>query len=740
MQSTTINSASVTSSYLPRSSIQVAVPLCQFIEQEVLPDLNIEAGEYWQQFSALLKEFSPINKALLEKREALQIKIDEWNNWHGHAGADEQLQFLKDIGYLVNEPDAFSIGTTNVDQEIATIAGPQLVVPLKNARYALNAANARWGSLYDALYGSDVIPRDDIPTKNKGYDPVRGGAVIKYAREFLNQTIPLEGSNHFHAIAYSVAAGRLIVEEPNGRHSGLVNPDQFIGYTGTAKNPTSVILRNHGLCLELCFDRQGNIGNDDHAGMQDILLESALTTIQDCEDSVAAVDAEDKTEVYRNWLGLMRGNLTTKFKKGNKSLTRGLVDDKEYVDRNDEAATLPSRSLLLIRNVGHLMNNDAVLDQAGNPIPEGIMDGLITSTIALYDLRKINQRPNSRTGSLYIVKPKMHGPEEVSFSCNLFNAIESMLSIPKNTIKIGIMDEERRTTLNLKACIHAAKERVIFINTGFLDRTGDEIHTAMDAGPMVPKAQMKNTAWIQAYETANVDIGLQCGFSGRAQIGKGMWAMPDEMAKMMASKIEHPRSAANCAWVPSPTAATLHAMHYHQVDVLQLQQEKNAAISALSADHRLNQLRDLVTLPIVADPTSLTAPTIKAELDNNIQSLLGYVVRWINDGVGCSKVPDINNVGLMEDRATLRISSQHIANWLHHGICSHQQVQETLERMAKIVDQQNSDDPDYQCLARNDYNNIAFQAASALIFQGREQPSGYTEPLLHAMRKQQKNS
>ncbi len=731
------------SNYQNRSSLNVAPQLCEFIESEVLPDLAIDANIFWQHFSDLINEFAPRNKALLLERERMQTAIDQWylnqsNNQASNQPATdaEQIAFLRGIGYITDDVEDFSITTDNVDDAIACIPGPQLVVPVKNARYALNATNARWGSLYDALYGTNVIEYvTESPTATSGsYDAARGAEVIRYGRQFLDQAAPLSSGSHADANAYIIENGQLKVTI-NSTTSALKKPEQFVGYTGSADAPKSILLNNHHLHIELLFDNNGVIGKDDAASMQDIILESAITTIQDCEDSVAAVDAEDKTLVYRNWLGLMRGSLQTEFTKGKRVVARGLNADREFISPNGKAFSLSGRSLLLVRNVGHLMTNDAVLDANGEAIPEGIMDGIVTATIALYDMKKLNSLSNSTTGSMYIVKPKMHGPDEVTFTCDLFSAIEQQLGLPVNSIKLGIMDEERRTSLNLKACIHAAKDRVIFINTGFLDRTGDEIHTAMEAGPILPKELIKNADWISAYEASNVVIGLQCGLSGKAQIGKGMWAMPDEMKAMVETKDGHPKSGANCAWVPSPTAATLHVMHYHQTDVLAVQQNMlNTLAGKPSEDYRAA----LVRAPIMAMPHNLNAEAIQQQLDNNIQGMLGYVVRWINDGVGCSKVPNIHNVGLMEDRATLRISSLHVANWLHHNICTGEQVIESLKRMAVVVDEQNADDKHYQAMAPNFDNSIAFKAASALIFEGKEQPSGYTEPLLHKMRQLQK--
>lgn len=720
--------------YLSRAGLSVAPILCGFIENEVLPDLAINADDFWRNFANVLAEFAPRNAELLLERENLQQQINQWHqaNAGKKISESEQLSFLRSIGYIADEVENFSITTDNSDDAIARIPGPQLVVPVKNARYALNATNARWGSLYDALYGSNVI--ESPASASKGYDKVRGDAVIQYTREFLDRAIPLANGSHIASTAYTIVDQQLMITLADGQQSALKNPALFAGFTGDKSTPSSILLKNNQLHIELLFDSRGVIGKDDSATIQDVILESAITTIQDCEDSVAAVDAEDKTMVYRNWLGLMRGNLQTSFKKGSEIVQRGLADDRQFTSPQGDAISLSGRSLLLVRNVGHLMTNDAILDADAKAIPEGIMDGIITSTISLYDMRKLNRLSNSSTGSMYIVKPKMHGPDEVKFTCDLFSKIESLLSLPANSIKLGIMDEERRTSLNLKACIHAAKDRVIFINTGFLDRTGDEIHTAMEAGPMLPKEAIKDAEWIGAYEKSNVAIGLQCGFSGKAQIGKGMWAMPDEMKAMVESKGAHPASGANCAWVPSPTAATLHAMHYHQCNVLDVQQSILKEIANKDIDYRSS----LLHIPVLENRDELDDETIQKQLDNNIQGMLGYVVRWINDGVGCSKVPNIYNVGLMEDRATLRISSQHVANWLHHNICSDEQVLTTLKRMAVIVDEQNASDEAYQAMAPEFGDSLAFQTACALIFKGAQQPSGYTEPLLHQMRRLQK--
>jgi len=730
-QSTSAQSTSA-AHYRQLGKLRVADVLYQFVENELLPGSGVCAADFWSGLQTLITDLAPVNLALLQERERLQQHIDDWHQHRRGQPEDSAAYttFLQQIGYLQAEPADFTITTDNVDPEIATLAGPQLVVPVMNARYALNAANARWGSLYDALYGTDVIADDAGHSRIAGYDPRRGNKVIAGGRDFLDEFFPLShGVSHAQVRAYRMFAGKLQVELDNGTNAGLSDPGQCVGYRGDAAAPQSVLLLHHGLHVEICIDPHHVIGQQDSAGVRDILLEAALTTIQDCEDSVAAVDAADKVAVYRNWLGLMRGDLHCVFTKDGVDHTRTLAADREYTGADGAALVLPGRSLMLVRNVGHLMTSDAVLDEHGQEIPEGLLDALVTSAAALHDLRKTAGCRNSRTGSIYIVKPKMHGPAEVAFTCQVFAAVEKILGLRADTLKIGIMDEERRTSLNLKACIFEARSRLIFINTGFLDRTGDEIHTSMHAGAFVRKADIKASRWIRAYENRNVAIGLDCGLSGRAQIGKGMWAMPDEMAAMMREKIAHPMAGASCAWVPSPTAATLHAIHYHRVDVAAKQSEL--------AQSEMLPVSELLSLS-VAQPDSWSAQQIQQELDNNAQGLLGYVVRWIDQGIGCSKVPDISGTGLMEDRATLRISSQHIANWLLHGVCSAEQVMETLQRMAVIVDGQNADDPQYQPMSPGFDHSIAFQAACDLVFLGLNQPCGYTEPLLHRHRRRGK--
>ena len=714
--------------YIKRGSLNIHSVLDKFLKDEVLPGLDLKLDEFWEKFEDLLKEFHQRNKDLLVKRSLLQDQISSWHR-NNDFDLNEYKKFLQEIGYLEEVPDDFTITTNNTDPEISSIPGPQLVVPIMNARFALNATNARWGSLYDALYGTNVISEDGGASREGPYNEIRGDKVINFSKQFLDDCFPLKEFSYREIANISIKDQRLLFRTEQNQNTYLEDEKQFKGFNGDVDNPSGILLVNNRLHVEIQIDPNHPVGKSDKANIKDIILESAVSTIQDCEDSVAAVDAEDKVIAYRNWLGLMKGDLSESFEKNGKQITRVLKDDRVYKDIEGNTFSLPGRSLLLVRNVGHLMQNPSVILENGDEVYEGILDAMFTICISLYDLKNLNTLSNSKNKSMYIVKPKMHGSEEVAFTCDLFEAIEQIFNLEKNTVKVGIMDEERRTTINLKSCIEKARERIIFINTGFLDRTGDEIHTSMEAGAMVPKSEMKSQAWINAYEDWNVDIGISCGLNGKAQIGKGMWAMPDEMKEMLMNKIVHPLSGATCAWVPSPTAATIHAMHYHEVDVLTRQDELSS--------RQLADIDKILTIPLLKE--ELDEELIRNEIANSAQGILGYVVRWIDQGIGCSKVPDINNVGLMEDRATCRISSQHISNWFHHGICSEEEIIDIFKEMALIVDEQNKDDPNYQKMGSN-FSGFAFQASLDLALKGADQPSGYTEPLLHKWRLESKKS